>query len=89
MRLIDQLIPRAAPVVEPGSYQRQKIRPEFKDTERRLRAFLQEPRSVAQAAQHMGYTYAGCRSSLLRFVERGLVKIVSKKGTRPVLYRWI
>ena len=89
MRLIDQLIPRAAPAAEPGSYQRQKIRPEFKDTERRLRAFLQEPRSAREVADHLGYTYSGCRSSLLRFVERGLVKIVSKKGTRPVLYRWI
>ena len=89
MKIIDQLAPRPAPTAEPVSYHRQKIRPEFKDTERRLRAFLQTPRSAREVADHLGYTYAGARCSILRFVERGLVKVVSKKGTRPVLYLWI
>ena len=88
MRLIDQLTPAPASKPEPD-YQRHKIRPEFQGSERRYRDYLQQPRSAAQVARHMGYTYAGARCSLLRFVERGLAKVASEKGTRPVLYIWI
>lgn len=44
-------------------------------------------RTIPEIAAHMGYTYAGCRSSVLRMVERKELKAV-KQAKGFTRYIW-
>lgn len=69
-------------------YNANKVLPEFRDSRAKYRAFLQVPRTIPQVAEHMGYTYAGCRASVLRMVDRGDIKKVPGRKQKPEWYQW-
>jgi len=88
-----------APVITPPEtrqYNPRKTKPQHRGSEGRYRLFLEgQKKSIPEIATYMGYTYAGCRASVLRMVARGDVKRIREmasngnKGRRPALYTWV
>lgn len=81
---------------EARQYNPRKIKPQHRGSHGRYRLCLEgQKKSIPEIAAYMGYTYAGCRASILRMVKRGDVKRVREmgsngnKGRRPALYTWV
>ena len=96
MNFVQQLM--RAPVIAEASvesYNRNKVKPAHKGSEGRYRLCLEgQKKTITEVAEFMGYTYHGCRASLLRMVARGQVKVVGKSkktsnGRVPDLYTWV
>lgn len=80
--------------VKPVSFSRNKVRPEYKESEEKYRAFLLgEHRTIREIAEHMNMTYDGAHASIKRMISRKLVLVVTDdvqkaKSSRSLIVTW-
>lgn len=89
---------RAPVISKPTSkrpYVRRSTNVRKPNTEARYRLYLENTkRSIPELAERLGYGYDGTRSTVLRMLDRGLVKEAGhgdtgRNGRKPMLYTWI
>ena len=62
---------------------------QFQGSKAKYKAFTSgAARTIPEIAAHMGYTYAGCRSSVLRMVARKELKEVPQPKGLVACYIW-
>lgn len=88
MNLFQQLSSHINKSPEVISFSRNKVRPEYQDSEIRYREFLLgQQRNISEVAAHMGLTYHGAYSSIKRMIARNQILVVEDKSQERTGWR--